>query len=386
VRFPLDRPYVFDGARYELRVLASGAPAPDRGVAVHAPRLGILLFDERNTGERERLLRDLGLPHLRPRSLDLADRSRHEAELYRTLERRFDLYEVPRPKAVARSSPLEWFPAAKASPDLSWIGVWLVDQSGQPVAGRPYRVIAPDGQTTAGTLDDQGSANVKRLPPGSCQVFCPDVEPHASLTYTVARGDHISGIAMAFGFDDYMLVWSRPENAALRSQRSREHELVEGDQVFIPPLTGSPVNKPTGADHVFVLRLSPLKLRIKLLGVAMKPLASAACELDGSSLSTDGDGILEVTLDKSSQSKTLTLGDDDDVVLLPGALTPNDTDSDDGWIGRLYNLGFLFDADAQEGDVELGLALEDFQAEAGLPVTGEIDDATKAALLQMHAD
>jgi Putative peptidoglycan binding domain len=382
VQLPLRQPYVFDAASYRVHVVARGVPAPARGVVVDAQRLRFIFFDGRNTWERERLLRDLELPDLRPRALDLADRLLIEDRLYRTLHEQFAVYEVPLRTAANPPETLQWFPPAKASGSaLSWIGLWLVDQSGEAIACRPYRVIAGDGQSMAGVLNDQGAVNLQRLEPGTCQVFCPDVQPHGSLTYTVQQGDHISGIALAFGFEDYALVWSRPENAALRAQRTKEHELVEGDSVFIPPLSAAPVMKPTGADHVFTLRRSPLKLRIKLLGLTLKPMASTACRLEGVTLTTDGDGLFEVALDKSTRSQGLVIGDQD-LDLLPGSLAPSDV----GWMDRLYNLGFLFDPSAEEGDFELRLALEDFQAEAGLPVTGDIDDATKASLLQMHGD
>lgn len=370
-----------------MYIVARGQPAPNRGVVTDWFRLRAVIFDERNAREMERLLGDLGLLELRPGRFDLADRYELEDQMYRTLARQFVLYAIPRTPVRVESTPRSWFPTSSrpSRPMLSWIGLWLVDQSGQPIAGRPYRLTAPDGQSTAGTLDDQGSVNVKRLAPGSCHVFCPDVQPHGSSTYVVQRGDHISGIALAFGFDDYMIVWRRPENAALRSQRSNAHELVEGDEVFIPALAATPVMKPTAADHVFVLRRSPLKLRIKLLGVAMKPLASSQCRLNGTTLTPGADGVIAVDLDKLTQSTPLTLGSEE-FALLPGAMTPHDQEQDDGWIARLYNMGYLLDANAQGGDDELEIALEDFQAEAGLTVTGEIDDATKTALLQVHGD
>lgn len=382
------RPYVFEDQRGELHVIVRGEPGPDRGIEAHWFRLHAVVFDDRNIRERERLLLELALPDLRPGTLDLADRFRVEDQLYRELERRFTLYEVPRRPAVRPLKPVEWFPATKSSrPELSWIGLWLVDQTSQAIGGRPYRLVTPDAETMAGTLDDQGSANLKRVAPGNCQVFCPDVQPHPSSTYVVQQGDHLSGIAQAFGFDDYMLVWSRPENAALRALRTNAHELVEGDQVFIPPLAATPVMKPAGADHVFILRRSPLRLRVKLLGMAMKPLAPTPCRLNATTLTPDGDGVIAVDLDKSTQSAPLAFADEE-YQLLPGALTPHDQTQDDGWLARLYNLGFLFDLNinAEDGAAELRLALEDFQAEAGLTVTGEIDDATRTALLQQHGD
>ncbi len=55
-----------------------------------------------------------------------------------------------------------------------WVEIELVDQKGKPVAGEPYRVTLPDGQTLAeGTLDDKGQARVEALDSGNCKVTFP---------------------------------------------------------------------------------------------------------------------------------------------------------------------------------------------------------------------
>ena len=56
----------------------------------------------------------------------------------------------------------------------SWIEIELTDQDSKPMAGEPYRVTLPDGQTLAeGTLDDKGKARVEALDPGTCKVTFP---------------------------------------------------------------------------------------------------------------------------------------------------------------------------------------------------------------------
>ncbi len=57
----------------------------------------------------------------------------------------------------------------------SWIEIELVDQDKKPVAGEPYRVTLPDGETVAeGTLDDKGRARVDGIDPGTCKVTFPN--------------------------------------------------------------------------------------------------------------------------------------------------------------------------------------------------------------------
>jgi hypothetical protein len=275
-------------------------------------------------------------------------------------------------------------PSQDAAPDTtSWIGMVLLDQNGTPVPNRAYRVVLPDGSVLDGTLDTNGSAILKNLTPGSCQISCPYVEPHPDLTYSVEPGDHLSGIAAASGFDDYTVVWNRPENADLKSLRQYPHELVPGDKVYIPEIKDTPVSKPTGAKHTFTLQVSPLKLQVKVLKLSLKPLASGPCTLDGVTETTDGGGLVQEPIDKSARAAFLSV-QGADLALQVGRLAPIDDPSDAGWKARLFNLGFLLDPEAEDGDEELRIALQDFQAEYQLQVTGAFDDPTKTQLQQIY--
>lgn len=114
-----------------------------------------------------------------------------------------------------------------------------------------------------------------------------------------------------------------------------------------------------------------------------KPLKAESCTLDGVAVTPDDNGVVEAPIGKQARASFLSV-DGTDLAFQIGRLAPIDDDSEAGWKARLFNLGFLFDPEAQEGDEELRIALEDFQQQAGLDVTGEIDDATKAKLLKIH--
>jgi hypothetical protein len=267
----------------------------------------------------------------------------------------------------------------------SWVGVVLVDQNGTPVPDRPFRVIKPDGTTLDGTLDSRGAAMVRDLDAGNCQIWCPYVEPHAATTYTAAPGDHVSGIAQQFGFDDYETVWNDPGNADLQQQRADPHVLQPGDSVAIPEAKRQPAaNKPTGAKHQFQIHRSPLKVRLKLLDLAVKPVASAQVTVAGDALTTDGDGLVEATIDKGAKDAPLDTPNEPETHLAVGDLNPSDDTSDAGYRARLYNLGFLWDPTVDDADDEMLIALEDFQAQYGLTMSRALDDATKAQILQAH--
>ena len=66
-----------------------------------------------------------------------------------------------------------WYPGLKGD-------IEMVDEEGKPVAGEPYKVILPDGQTAAeGTLDNKGRAKVEGFDPGSCKVSFPNLDKDA---------------------------------------------------------------------------------------------------------------------------------------------------------------------------------------------------------------
>jgi hypothetical protein len=52
----------------------------------------------------------------------------------------------------------------------TFIGIVLVDQNGNPVPGRLYRITLPDGSVQDGRLDSQGTARVDGLSPGTCKI------------------------------------------------------------------------------------------------------------------------------------------------------------------------------------------------------------------------
>jgi Putative peptidoglycan binding domain len=272
-----------------------------------------------------------------------------------------------------------------AAPDAkSWVGLTLADQNGTPLPNRAYRVIRPDGTTVDGTLDSNGSAILNGLDAGNCQIWCPYVAPRPATTYAVADGDHISGIAQSFGYDDYTVVWNDPGNADLQSQRGDPHVLQAGDVLTIPEVTAqAAANKPTSAKHPFTLDVSPLKLRLVMLDLAANPIVGEPVTVTGTALTTDGSGRVEATVDKGARDVTL---DAPDVAgtLQIGLLNPADDASDAGYKARLFNLGFLWDASADDTDDEMVVAVQDFQEQYAIDVSGQLDDATKAQLLQIY--
>jgi hypothetical protein len=101
--------------------------------------------------------------------------------------------------------------------------------------------------------------------------------------------------------------------------------------------------------------------------------------------STDGDGVIDIPIPPGAQSGNLTVGPDKfsvDVAL--GALDPVDLLS--GVQARLNNLGYPCGTpDGELNDLTKN-ALQYFQKDYGLPITGDIDDATRSKLKDLHGD
>lgn len=200
-----------------------------------------------------------------------------------------------------------------------------------------------------------------------------------SEDYTVEQGDCISSIACARGFF-WQTLWNDPSNAALKSKRQDPNVLMEGDVVHIPDLTAKQQPGSTEKRHKFKLKGVPAKLKIRVLRKG-KPRKNEPYRLviDGQSVTgtTDGDGFVKGSLPPDAQEGKLTVGESgnqETFVLRFGHLDP--MDSEDGVAGRLKNLGYSAAKDFPG-------ALKKFQADNGLPVTGEADDATRNKLKEL---
>jgi hypothetical protein len=283
-----------------------------------------------------------GLAWMNPRSWSEVDRGSVPNELKSAVgcgALRIERVER-RPMVAALDEEPDWLgPAPETPPEPdAWIALRLVDQDGKPVGGRAYRVIAPDGVPYDGTLSEDGKAKITGLKAGSCKVSCPYREARGATTHSVTETEHASGIAFAYGFDDHAAVWDHPENASLRADRSDPHVLTAGDQLFVPETKDEPVYKPTSDTHTFRVNASPLKLRLKLFDLGMKPISEKPCKLDGVAVTTGDDRLIERPIEKNKTTTSLVL-DENGVqrTLDVGRLDPMVDASPSAWRSRLFN-------------------------------------------------
>ena len=203
--------------------------------------------------------------------------------------------------------------------------------------------------------------------------------------HRITAGEGISSLADRYGFFPETL-WDHPENEELKALRRHPNQLVEGDEVFIPDGSEKTVEVASGRLHVFRRRGVPAMCSVKLLQRG-KPRAGAAfsVEVDGvpGNGVTDDAGVASFHVPLSAQRALLRLEETgEQYTLLLAGLHPIETDR--GVLQRLKNLGYYAGPVDEPRPEEARAALDAFQREAGLEVTGEADHSTRERLRQLH--
>ncbi len=206
------------------------------------------------------------------------------------------------------------------------------------------------------------------------------------IPYVVRQGDHLSKLAARHSFDADT-VWQDARNADLRNQRPDPHILCAGDILYIPEAQPQWLAVSVGAVNKFHVTVPTVKVSL-VCAQDDKPIANAACVIHGLptplQLTTDGNGLLEFDVPASVASVTLEIPSRAIVKKLQvGHLDPVDQPS--GVAQRLRNLGYTSAAAAaRDPDAAQAQAVKAFQADEGLPVTGELDDQTIQRLKSVH--
>lgn len=203
----------------------------------------------------------------------------------------------------------------------------------------------------------------------------------------VRQGDCISSIALENGHF-WETIWNHSANAQLREQRGDPNVLLPGDRVFVPAKQTKEESCQTDQTHRFRRRGEPTKLRLRLLSDSGRPRARETYRLivdgrhrhDGQ---TDADGRIEHFIAGNSASAKLYVGpENQEYQLLLGHVDPVSEIS--GVQARLRNLGYNpGEIDGRMGP-ETRAALEQFQTDRDIQVTGRPDQATRDALEQAH--
>ena len=210
--------------------------------------------------------------------------------------------------------------------------------------------------------------------------------------YVVRQGDYLLKVAHLRGFDADE-AWNHPKNAELKSLRSDPGMLKPGDILSVPDEPKPKLKLNAKETNVYVARVPTVKVSV-VVAHDGEPLANAKYVVEGLGNdelehTTDAEGtvaveapvhVREVVVRFVESGMRLAVG--------IGDLDPPDTAS--GARMRLTSLGFGgakekgadghvgHDADSLSG------AVSAFQAAHALPVTGKLDEATRAKIVAEH--
>ncbi len=205
--------------------------------------------------------------------------------------------------------------------------------------------------------------------------------------YVVKQGDYLAKVAHAHGVDPDA-VWNDPKNAELKQQRA-PNMLHPGDILYVPEpkREWQPLHK--GTSNVYIAKVPRTKVRVVFHDFD-KPRANEPYKILGMGEPeegvTDGDGAVEIQVPVHIREVQVNFPR----VQITHPVHVGDMDPIDETTGvrkRLQHLGYYREpspglgGDAEENETAAILA---FQQANQLPVTGILDDATKAALLDKH--
>lgn len=204
--------------------------------------------------------------------------------------------------------------------------------------------------------------------------------------HRILAGESVPSVAVLSGHF-WETIWEDPNNEQLAKDRKDPTILRPGDALYVPPLRDKEVPAATGRRHRYRRKGVPSHLRVQIFD-ENKPRANLPFRLelvDGHEIkgTTDDDGIVNVRIDAASRSALLWLADDEEPYELRiGYLRPI-TDVE-GVQQRLNNLGFPCGQVDGVAGPRTRRAVELFQVRWKLQPTGEIDDATRDKLAEIH--
>jgi N-acetylmuramoyl-L-alanine amidase len=206
--------------------------------------------------------------------------------------------------------------------------------------------------------------------------------------YVVQQGDYLDRLAFRFG-TTAQLLWSNSLNADLAHRRPNPNTLLPGDVLFVPSAPPPALPLRVGTTNRFVATVPRVTMRLRLRGRGLA-FANEPFELRGvepplgvrGTVGEDATAVFDVPV-WLPEAELYFPGLDVSVRFSIGHLDPINEPS--GVAQRLRNLGFLPHRTVTSSPERVREAVARFQSEAGLPATGDVDDATLAALAFAHA-
>jgi hypothetical protein len=289
----------------------------------------------------------------------------------------------------------------------TWVEVELLDHSHRPVRGAKVEITLPDGSVTRGNLSAEGTLRVNGIDPGSCSVTFPDIDgrewrrsgdiPSGSAVelpagppripagaYTVQQGDYMASIAREAGFLAAGTIWDDGANASLRGRRNA-NVLYPGDVVQVPARQRKAESVATGEKTTFETVGEAVTVKLVVLAWDGTPLANSEMQmrLDTTETArTAEDGSARRNVNPAGPREGNLTVRNFSLPLRLGHLDPVEEFSGQVW--RLNNLGYRAGEPADAQVMDFRSAVEEFQCDNGIAVTGRCDAATQDKLRTVH--
>jgi hypothetical protein len=220
------------------------------------------------------------------------------------------------------------------------------------------------------------------------------IEPAPETTHTVVGGECVAQLAYRFGLP-IDTIRDLSANAGVKTSRGSMHVLAPGDPLTIPAIALQWAAAESGNRYRIHRKGVPEVLRVRLLDEDEQPrpgvpyLAHVETDdervLEDQEGTTDDEGFVAVAIPPNAIRAEVSIGSGGDVQryeLRLGELDPVETLR--GVQQRLNNLGYPCGAEDGTLSEATAAALEAFQADYGLVVSGLGDEPTQQLLASLH--
>jgi len=289
----------------------------------------------------------------------------------------------------------------------TWVEVELLDYNCRPVKGAKVEITLPDGSTTRAVLSSEGTLKVNGIDPGACTVTFPDIDGREwkrsgdipsgaavelfagapkipSGAYTVKQGDYLASITQDAGFLSWKTVWDDGANASIKAKRNA-NVLYPGDVVQVPIRQKKAESVATGEKTTFETIGDPVTVKVVVLSWDGTPISTMDVQfkLDTTeAFKTAEDGSAKKNVNPSGPKEGNLIVQTFSMPLKLGHLDPAEEFSGQVW--RLNNLGYRAGEPADANDMAFRSAIEEFQCDNSIAVTGQCDTATQDKLRTVH--